>query len=71
MFRLSILLGNAGTRETELDTVLVKKIVKLFVVKFATMITLELFNFGLKLIIDKSTKVKKLGKKTSDFFRNG
>lgn len=60
-FVFSIVLGSTRVRETECDSMLVKKLVEFFVVKFTIMVTLERINFSIELVFYKSYKVKELG----------
>lgn len=54
--RLAILLRRLGVCKTHLDTILVTKLIKLFIVVFNPIIKLKIFNVTLELILNVREK---------------
>ena len=58
----AILLGGVGTRKSHMDPVSVTKLMKLFIVKFFAIITLEYLNGLFELILNICVEMKKFRK---------
>lgn len=70
-FRFSFLLRYVRARKTHFNAIYVIMILEILIIVFIYVFRLKLFDIGIRLIFNESTKMKKFGIKTLDFARNG